>query len=289
MMNFFAPRGEGLVVAAWQGNIETVRTLIAGGADVNQLDLDEASALMNAIGSKVATDSTKLEIVKQLVEAGCDVNYRDFEDDSAMALAATEGVPEIVEYLIEHGANPNITAFRMESILDLAESAFFDERHQAESGLCPEEAPVHQQTADAIARSIAILKKNGAVSFERLRALKVGKWIRITPFSSTGLLTDTGFLTLAQVSGMTQELADQFQHWFEGVKATRTGPDGEILAPGFDNNIHNELGWKVAEAIKRLVGPSVEVVLMLLTERGTWNSSTFQKIDDTPGPRQSAD
>lgn len=261
------------MAAAWQGDVAAVRALIETGADVNQIDLDDASALMNAIVSEVASDAAKLEIVKLLVKAGCDVNYRDPEDDSAMALAATEGVPQIVEYLLQHGASANITVFYTDSTLGIAEQELLRHLDCADFGLHPENAPMHRGKADAIARSIKSLEEHGARSFEDLQAEKVGKWVRITPHCKTGLLTDTGHLTIEQLPGATKSLGEQFRRWFDEAVATRVAADRALTPPGFDWAAHNALGWQLAQTIKKLVLPAVKVEVMIVDESTEGNRS----------------
>lgn len=283
MMNYWPPRGDGLVAAAWQGNVELVRGLIQAGADVNQVDMDGASALMNAIGSKDASDLAKLEIVKLLVEVGCDVNYRDPEDDSAIALAASEAAPEILEYLLAHGANLQITAFRSESILDGAKIAQSLERSDAEPGWCDEAtASEHQRKATAIARNIEILKRHGAKSFWKLDAEKVGRWIRITSRCKTGILTDSGHLTVEQLPGVNKELCDEFHRWFQDAVATRVAADRSLTPPNFNRDAHNATGWRLAQTIKKLVSPDVEVeVIVVYDSEGGGRSGGYKTVSDT--------
>lgn len=278
MMNFFAPRGEGLVMTAWQGVSGSVLALIEAGADVNQVDQDGASVLMNAIGSMEASDSAKLEIVKLLVEAGCDVNYRDPEDDSAIALAATEGLPEVVEYLLAHGANLQITTFRDSTVLESAELAQSREAIYGDPGWFDDEtARRYRRKAELIARCVEILKQHGAKTLWELNADKVGQWIRITPHCRTGLLTDSGHLTIAQLPGATQLLGERFNRWFEDAIATRLAADRALTPAGFDRAAHNALGWHLACCIKKLVPANTQVELLVVLESPEGSRSGLYK------------
>ncbi|MCP4657168.1 MAG: PQQ-binding-like beta-propeller repeat protein [bacterium] len=90
---------EALRAAASSGSIEVVRTLIAGGVDVNAANDYGGTAL------SFAADKGHLEIVKLLVEHGADVNVHDtFYDSSPIVWATYNGHREVISYLLKHGA-----------------------------------------------------------------------------------------------------------------------------------------------------------------------------------------
>ncbi len=85
--------------AAIQANdVEMVRLLVQYGAKVNK-----KSGYGNSFLYDAASDAT-IEIVKILVEAGANVN-RKTDFGSPIQAALKEGKTEIVDYLIEHGAD----------------------------------------------------------------------------------------------------------------------------------------------------------------------------------------
>ncbi len=85
-----------LIQAATTGNIERVRSLLAGNVN---LDLDRGAA----IGNASAAGHTK--IVELLIRAGANVNLRDKLGFTPIASAAYAGYGAIVELLIEAGAD----------------------------------------------------------------------------------------------------------------------------------------------------------------------------------------
>ena len=124
-----------LVSAAAHGNMEIVKALLTGGANVNERDRAGFTALLRALQSKedevadvlLAQQSLDLnaqgsngvtvlmsfagrdrtDIVQSLLERKADVNLQDADGDTALHRAAQRGNVKILEMLITHGANPN--------------------------------------------------------------------------------------------------------------------------------------------------------------------------------------
>ena len=71
-----------LMLAALEGQTETVKRLLEGGADINVRDDEGRTALMFAV-TNLHTDS-----VKALLEHGADVNTRNNDGCTALILAA---------------------------------------------------------------------------------------------------------------------------------------------------------------------------------------------------------
>jgi ankyrin repeat protein/Tfp pilus assembly protein PilF len=96
-----------LIIAAKNGNLTAVQTILANGADVNAKDTTNgATALM------WASQNGHTEVVKCLLENGADVNVKDNNGRTALinAVAAIWGhtvIAEIVQLLIEKGADVN--------------------------------------------------------------------------------------------------------------------------------------------------------------------------------------
>jgi ankyrin repeat protein len=92
-----------LMYAAVYGDTDSVRLLLAAGADPNARNEAGATALLWAVDD---LDKTRL-----LLKAGADANART-DDGRTPLLAATGrvGSAEVVKLLLDHGANPSATA-----------------------------------------------------------------------------------------------------------------------------------------------------------------------------------
>ena len=109
-----------LWLAADLGDVETMRALLAAGADPHLQTEDGSSPLMVAAGlghtgdarQRGWTASRGLEAVRLLVELGADVNAANEAGFTALHGTAYSGANEIVRYLVAHGANVNAQDFR---------------------------------------------------------------------------------------------------------------------------------------------------------------------------------
>jgi|GEM_PF-2298230 FOG: Ankyrin repeat len=123
-----------LAVAAEQGNIAQVQSLLRGGADINARGKYRQTALHKAIqhehfelaallidrrANVNATDeggstplataamSGHLVTARRLIEAGADVNRADRQGVTPLMWAVIRGHAAIVRLLLQHGADPN--------------------------------------------------------------------------------------------------------------------------------------------------------------------------------------
>jgi len=100
---FCADLNAELLDAAKDGNIKTLHTLLAKGADANARYIGGTTVLMFAV------DSGHTEIVQALLAKGADVNARtDTTGETALLLAAHGGDVEIVRLLLAKGADVNV-------------------------------------------------------------------------------------------------------------------------------------------------------------------------------------
>jgi len=133
--NFIADRiGTGLMIAAWEGNIEMMELFASHGADVNRRNASHEQALMFAAwrgrleavrwllerGAQInrrglewsalhyAAFSGHEEVVRALLERGADVNARSTNGSSPLMMAAREGRESVAQALLERGADPKI-------------------------------------------------------------------------------------------------------------------------------------------------------------------------------------
>ena len=88
--------------AAQDGDIQTVKDLLAKGAYVNAKDDTGKTALL-----WVAPAHDNPEMVKVLIAKGADVNAKDNDGETALMIAASQSNPGILTELIEAGADIN--------------------------------------------------------------------------------------------------------------------------------------------------------------------------------------
>jgi ankyrin len=98
--------------AAYSGDLELVRLLISYGANPNMASTANETALMAASGhawidgySNGKSYAERLKVVKLLVELGGDVNAADDFGITALMGAANLGDPDIIQYLVDAGAD----------------------------------------------------------------------------------------------------------------------------------------------------------------------------------------
>jgi hypothetical protein len=89
-----------LLQAAFDGEVETVRKLIAAGANVNLLFPDETPLMAAA---RHGYDAEHKEIVRILLDAGANINATDQYGSSAVRLAQRKGLNDMVNYLTSRG------------------------------------------------------------------------------------------------------------------------------------------------------------------------------------------
>jgi ankyrin repeat protein len=101
-----------LMRAAFSGDVELVKLLLAHGADPHIQSSDRETTLMAACGlgfingyHRQRPSAERLEVVKLLVDMGEDVNHADGYGITPLMVAANLGDINIVRYLIDKGAD----------------------------------------------------------------------------------------------------------------------------------------------------------------------------------------
>jgi ankyrin repeat protein len=150
-----------------------VERLVVGGTDVNTEDQYGRTALLFAVydGSpmvhrllaagarpdpsqtekaplRVACGRGDISIAKDLLRAGADVNSRSYYADTPLMAAAYQGKPEMVAWLLHHGADPTLRNA-------LGRTALTEARRRA---------PSHPRERAEYARVIAMLATHRASS-----------------------------------------------------------------------------------------------------------------------------
>jgi hypothetical protein len=124
--------GTGLMIAAWEGNVEMMELFAARGANVNAFNQNGETALMLASwrgqieavkwlldrGARLdrpglawsplhyAVFNGHDAVAKLLIERGANVNARSTNGSSPLMMAAREGKDRLAKLLIERGADP---------------------------------------------------------------------------------------------------------------------------------------------------------------------------------------
>jgi len=95
---------DGLVQAAYKGEIRKIRSLIAKGADIHQTDHKGKTALI------ASSTQGHLDIVEILLSKGADVNFQPKKGLNSLMLSSLKGHKEIVDALLAKGADVNFEA-----------------------------------------------------------------------------------------------------------------------------------------------------------------------------------
>ena len=123
-VNAFAPDGfTPLGLAAFFGNINTLKALLEQGAEVNLRSQNE----LNAMPLHSAVASRQTAVARILLEHGADVNARYLGGYTPLHAAAENGQVELVQLLLDYGANPEVTKDDGMTPLKLAELQGFTE------------------------------------------------------------------------------------------------------------------------------------------------------------------
>lgn len=100
-------RAENLVQAVYQGNIESVKSQLQSGADINKLQnmFSEQASILH-----FAVRLNRPEMVRMLIQEGAAVNVRDGDYMTPLHIASWYGNLEMVKLLIESGADIRATS-----------------------------------------------------------------------------------------------------------------------------------------------------------------------------------
>lgn len=90
--------GSGLMIGAWEGNLDLMRLFLARGADINRMNDKGESAIA------LAAWRGQLNVVKWLLERGARINAPS-RHWSALHYAVFAGQTAVADYLIEQGAD----------------------------------------------------------------------------------------------------------------------------------------------------------------------------------------
>lgn len=119
-----------LLSACESWDIETIEYAIKHGANINCLSKYGDSPLAEAVQffldetdeSRESRISQCKQIIDLLLSYGADINLYGVDGSTPLLNAYHEGCPEIVEYLLDRGADPNVNCFLMDDDLDVSSS-----------------------------------------------------------------------------------------------------------------------------------------------------------------------
>ncbi len=183
-----------LMYAAPAADPSVIATLLKSGAKVNMQDYRKMTALMLA----VATDRPNLETVRRLIAAGADVNAKDQFADSVLDWARKFGDPAVIAALERAGANGKTLAAAPVRPAEFKPAGPADAINRA-SPLLAKSGDVfftagggcvgcHHQALNA--RAYGALRAAGLKPDERMRRTFLDSMVAERP----GLLTDSPFL-----------------------------------------------------------------------------------------------
>ena len=125
----------------YDSSADVIRTLLAAGADPNLATDDGTTPLMMASGLGVRSHQPLMPrgrpsppaeaAVRVLVEAGADVNAVNNGDFTALHGATFRGLNEVIEYLVDQGADIDARDYRGRTAFRMAEGAKQSFQYQA--------------------------------------------------------------------------------------------------------------------------------------------------------------
>lgn len=133
-----SPDGYTALHAAAAGKeVAIVELLLAAGAEVNARTINNVTPLKASIGSPYSDSRVSLALIK----AGADVNVADSTGETALLTAITDKSVEVVEELLNKGANPNV---------------------QSKSVGFPGNTPLHMAALNGLTKEVELLLHHGA-------------------------------------------------------------------------------------------------------------------------------
>jgi ankyrin repeat protein len=94
-----------LIIASRHNDVPSIIALVASGVNIDSRDSSDLSRRSTAL--QVAINAGSVEAAIHLIKCGADVRAIDTWGDSALHVACVQCLPEVVECLLDHGADPN--------------------------------------------------------------------------------------------------------------------------------------------------------------------------------------
>ena len=183
-----------LMIAAEEGHINAVTSLVKCGANVHLQDKDGQTALHHAMQSPQASIC---EVLSCLIKAGADVNAHTFHNETPLMLASRDGHVNVVTFLIKHGADVDLQDKDGDTALHYAASSSLPEivemlLNLGASHMCNHQGltPLHQACISANIALVEYLIQRPEITREqRVDALELLGASRATQYKEFSLLS----------------------------------------------------------------------------------------------------
>lgn len=120
---FNVPNQSPLGIAAYKGDLDVAKDLLEHGADVNAMDAQHWTPLLNALGGY---NDDKTDMAKLLIDNGADVNVKDKNGLTPLHYAAMNSFdPGLPSLLVSHGADINAKSDDGRTALSIAQKTGF--------------------------------------------------------------------------------------------------------------------------------------------------------------------
>lgn len=227
-------------------NAEHIREMVRSGADVNSTKNDE-SVLMDAI--EMIMNGLDFRFIRLLVELGADVNFISADGDSPLITACFTHSPELVEYLLKLGANPNHIFDKYETPLSWVDS----------DKLYHERVDPDKKSVANLERIMELLRQYGAKHTDELFTDKISHWLTVFASYPAGLMTLWENIDIASIPGASDKLADDFRRWRTSHWDQWPANRWKEMPEDFDRRRHNEWGRRLANQVRQLLPENIKV------------------------------
>ena len=183
-----------LMIAAEEGHINAVTSLVKCGANVHLQDKDGQTALHHAMQSPQASIC---EVLSCLIKNGADVNAHTFRNETPLMLASRDDHVNVVTFLIKHGADVDLQDKDGDTALHYAASSSLPEivetlLNLGASHMCNHQGltPLHQACISANIAVVEYLIQRPEITREqRVDALELLGASRATQYKEFSLLS----------------------------------------------------------------------------------------------------
>ena len=283
-----------LIAAAYRGNVDTIRTLLAHKVDVSTRSADDNGRVKNGLilsgrvtALHAAVSSGELDAVRVLLDGGADPNARDIRGMTPLVWGVSTDRPsvEIIKLLLGRRANPAIKTEAGEDATDWARK-FNNPAVLAALGITQQKPLADRSLASAPAATVSPREA-------------VARSLPLLELASGRVTTDGGCTAChAQpLSAMSSELARA-----RGWNATRAAPDTRQLQAFLGSTAQSMLQLRAGggqpdgqlylsmalAALKMPPSPATDALAHFLAARQRSDGS-WQGVGATRAPMQDGD